>query len=54
MMGADSQCALTISIALGFSSDADMPANYDVQSASSSNIGAPWPIYKAGIVVIGR
>ena len=50
VMGADSQWAETIRIALGLSILPAISFNCDVQSASSSNIGAPCPMYSAGIL----
>ena len=46
--GADSQWAETIRIAVGFSIAEEMCRNCDVHNSSSSNIGAPWPMYNAG------
>jgi hypothetical protein len=43
-MGADSQCAETIKIALGFSNFFVIDAISDDQIGSSSSSGAPWPM----------
>ena len=50
VIGVDSQWADTIKIALGVAIPCAIALNCDVQIGSSSIIGAPWPIYRAGIV----